>query len=136
MTESKKPSNLERLLRGYMAMRTKRSEIKREYEEQDGTIKAKMALVEVQLMRMMTASGSDTLKVKGVAQAIAGVKQFTKAKDWDAIWKFIEETGSLDLLQRRLSVGAIKEFMDANNGELPPGVDVTQERTVTVRIDN
>ena len=136
MTESKKPSNLERLLRGYMAMRTKRSEIKREYEEKDGALKGKIALVEVQLMRMMKASGSDTLKVKGVAQAIGTMKAYTKAKDWDAIWSFIEKTGKLDLLQRILSVGAVQEYMDANNGELPPGVDVTQERTVTVRIDN
>ena len=48
-------------------------------------------------------------------------KTFTKGKDWDALWKYIEESGNLDLLQRRLSSRAVQEYMDANEGELPPG---------------
>ena len=129
------PTNpqLARMLGAYMKIRDARSTIKRKYEEADGEFKRKMNLIEAGLMKMMQESGSENLTVKGTGMAYLTTKTFTKGKDWDALWKYIEESGNLDLLQRRLSSRAVQEYMDANEGELPPGIDVSQERAVVVR---
>ena len=124
---------LGRLLGAYNEMRDQRTTNKRAFEERDNQIKANMAQVEVALMRMMKEVGSDNLKIKGLAQAYLTTKTFAGAKDWDALWKYIEESGNLDLLQRRISKKAVLEYMEANDGDLPPGVNVTTERAVVVR---
>ena len=133
MTEEATNPQLKRFLAAYQKIRSKRSEIKRSFEESDGELKHKLGLIEVALMKMMAESGSENLKIKGVGQAYLTIKTFTKGKDWNAIWKYVEESGNLDLLQRRLSSKAVQEFMEANDGDLPPGVDVSTERAVVVR---
>jgi hypothetical protein len=125
---------LERMIGAYMKIRDRRAEIKREFTEEDNELKRKHGLIEAALMKMMQQVGSETLTVKGTGMAYLTTKTFTKGKDWDALWKYIEESGNLDLLQRRISSKAVQEYMDANEGELPPGVDVSQERAVVVRV--
>lgn len=134
MTEEKETSNLERLLKAYVKMREKRSQIKREYDEADGVLKRKMALVEAELLKMLNAAGSDSLKVSGVGQAYLSKKVLVKATDWDALWNHILETKHLDLLQKRVASRAVQEYMETE-GELPPGVDMSTERVVNVRRD-
>ena len=133
MTDAPINPKLERMLGAYMKIRDARGELKRTFEEKDGELKRKHALIEAGLMKMMQESGSENLTVRGIGMAYLTTKTFTKGKDWDALWKYIEESGNLDLLQRRLSSRAVQEYMDANEGELPPGVDVSQERAVVVR---
>jgi hypothetical protein len=125
---------LERMIGAYMKIRDRRAEIKREYTEEDNELKRKHSLIEAALMKIMQDTGSDNLSVKGLGMAYVTTKTYTKGKDWDALWKYIEESGNLDLLQRRISSKAVQEYMDANEGELPPGVDVSQERAVVVRV--
>ena len=133
MTEEVSNPLLARLLGAYQEMRDQRAGNKRAFEEHDNKIKANMAQVEVALMRMMKESGSENLKIKGIGQAYLTTKTFASGKDWDALWKYIEESGNLDLLQRRISKKAVLEYMEANDGDLPPGVNVTTERAVAVR---
>ena len=132
MTEETNPL-LARLLGAFKEMRDQKAELKREHDEKANEIKAKMTLVEVALMKMMKESGSENLKIKGLGMAYLTTQTFAGAKDWDALWKYIEESGNLDLLQRRVSKKAVLEYMEANDGDLPPGVDVTTERKVAVR---
>lgn len=134
MTDQENPSNLERLLKAYVRMRDKRSEIKREFDETDGALKKKMSLVEAELLKMLNESGSDALKVAGVGQAYLGKRTFVKVQDWPAFWDHILETKQLDLLQKRVANRAVVEYQDTE-GRLPPGVDVSVERVVNVRRD-
>lgn len=124
---------LERYLSAYKATRETRSALKREYDETDAKHKKLLAMLEVALMKLMKETGSDNLSIKGLAQAYISPKTFYSAKDWDAVWSYIEESGNLALLGRKLARKGIEEYMDANDGDLPPGVDVHTERTVVIR---
>ena len=135
MTDPEKTANLERLLKAYMAMREKKSEIKREYEEVEGALKHKMSLIEASLLKMLNTAGSDALKVKGVGQAYLGKRVTVKANDWNALLDFIIETKQVDLLQKRIASRVVQEYAETNDGELPPGVDMATERVVNVRRD-
>ena len=134
MTDTGKTDNLERLLKAYVKMRDKRSQIKREFDETDGALRKKMGLVEAELLKMLNAAGSDSLKVNGVGQAYLGKKVTVKATDWDALWTYILENKQIDLLQKRVASRAVQEFVETE-GELPPGVDMSTERVVNVRRD-
>lgn len=124
---------LKRYLSLYMQARDKRAAIKRAYEEEDNKLKAFLAKLEINLMQMMDEVGSDNLKIAGLAQAYKTPQTKVSAKDWNAVWEYIEESGNVSLLQRRLSKKAVEEYMEANDGDLPPGVDVLTERVVVVR---
>lgn len=134
MTEETNPdSPLATMLRAYQNIRTKRSEIKREFEEADGKLRRNLELIEVALLKVMNESGTDQLKVAGVGLAYRSDKVRVSAKDWDALWQFISDNDRLDFLQRRLSSKIVQEYIDENDGELPPGVDVSKERAVVVK---
>lgn len=133
-TEEKTDNLLERLIRAYMLMREKRSEIKREFEEADGSLKHKMGLVEAELLKMLNKAGSDSLKIKGLGQAYLSKRVTVKATDWNALYDFIMETKQIDLLQKRIASRVVQEYVETE-GELPPGVDMSSERVVNVRRD-
>ena len=43
------------------------------------------------------------------------------------------QNDGFDLMERRLKATFVKQFMDENNGALPPGVNVHREFEVSVR---
>lgn len=133
MTDQKKPVTLERLLKAYINIRDTRSKNKRAFEEHDADLKRKMDKIEVALLKSMNAAGSDQLKVSGLATAVKSKKERANARDWLAINDHIRATGNLDLLQRRLALGAVRTYVDENKGKMPPGIDITTEIGVTVR---
>ena len=102
------------------------------HKEDTAPLKDKQELIENGLLKMMNDIGTDQLKVKGLAYCIPKVSTFPSCKDWDALWTHVVATGNFDLVTRRLSSKAIKEYMTANNDALPPGVHIHVERGVTV----
>ena len=124
---------LERMLRAYINIRDTRSKLKREFESTDNEMKKQADLLETQFLKMMQDSGSDNLTVRGLGQVIKSKKEQAQARDWNSIIEYIQESGDVEILQRRLALGRVKQYLDDNAGALPPGVDLTTEITVTVR---
>jgi hypothetical protein len=73
-------------------------------------------------------------KATGVAGRLArvkiDVKEILQAKDWDKVYKYILKVKRPDLLQRRLSEGAINEIIEA--GHDVPGVEVFRCKVVSL----
>jgi hypothetical protein len=124
------------MLEGYAKIKAQRSALAKMLREKDSELKSKLALIESGLLKMMNDTGSDQLKVKGVGMAFRSERLLASGKDWQALWDHIRETGEYDLVQKRLAVGAITDYMENNDGDTPPGVAVTIERGVSVRRDN
>ena len=129
---SEKP-RLDAMIAAYVKIRNKRSEMKREFEAADEELKGKLDILEVAFLKAMVSSGSDQLKVTGVGLVLKARKEKAIAHDWDAILKYIIQSGAVDMLQRRLALGVLKTFRDDNDGQLPPGTEITTEIGVTVR---
>jgi hypothetical protein len=47
------------------------------------------------------------------------------------VW--IKDNDAFDALERRVKKSFIATYMEDNKGELPPGISVMQEYTVTIR---
>jgi len=122
----------DKLVKAYIKMRDKRAELKAAYEEQDNAIKEQMELVESNLLETCKATGAESIKTAH-GTAIRSISTRYWTGDWGAMHKFIRDHDALDLVERRISQLAMKNFLRENPDLLPPGLNVDNRYTVTVR---
>lgn len=121
-----------KLAKAYIKLRDARTELKRGFEEQDSALKAKQERLEAEMLKFMNENSMDS--VKTVAGTIYRQEEITPTgSDWDAFYKWIANNEAFDFLERRIKKTAIKEFMEMNDGGIPPGVSVYREYVVRVR---
>lgn len=122
----------EKLVKAYIKMRDYRSQLKQQYEEQDGAVKEQMELVESQLLELCKTTGADSLRTKfGTVSRTVQTRYWTS--DWEAMHKFITEHQALDLLERRISQRQMQEFIKENPDVMPVGLNVDNRYAVSVR---
>jgi len=122
----------DKLVKAYIKMRDFRSQLKSQYEEQDGTIKEQMELVESQLLDLCKTTGVDSLRTKfGTVSRTVQTRYWPG--DWEAMHKFIMENNAPDLLERRISQTQMREFIKENPDAMPIGLNVDNRYTVLVR---
>jgi hypothetical protein len=122
----------DKLVKAYIKMRDFRSQLKSQYEEQDGTIKEQMELVESQLLELCKTTGADSLRTKfGTVSRTVQTRYWTG--DWEAMYKFIMENNAPDLLERRISQTQMREFIKENPDAMPIGLNVDNRYAVSVR---
>lgn len=122
----------DRLVKAYIKMRDKRAEILRAYEEEDGKIEAQMDMISAELMRMCKEIGADSIRTE-FGNVYRTVRTRYETTDWDNMYKFIMEHDIPQVLERRISVTNMKQFLDENPTLMPVGMNVNNKYTVTVR---
>jgi hypothetical protein len=121
-------SKIDRAIGAYLDLREQRAQLKKEFDELDKELVAKMDGLEVAMLRYMDKVGTSQLKsVAGMAYV--ETSKVPQCGDWQALYGYIQETGRFDMLQKRLGSTAIKD-LESDTGELPPGVTMTKERCV------
>ena len=116
----------------YIKLRDHKSMLDAEHKARVAEIDAQMTNAENFLLNHLNESGLDRVGV-GAGTVFVQVKTMPSFEDKEATIAYIKQSGNVELLQSRLSSTAVKEFMDANNQALPPGVKILTERTVTIR---
>lgn len=122
----------DRLVKAYIKMRDKRAEILRAYEEEDSKIEAQMEMISAELMRMCKEIGADSIRTE-FGNVYRTVRTRYETTDWDSMYKFIMEHDIPQVLERRISVTNMKQFLDENPTLMPIGMNVNNKYTVTVR---
>lgn len=114
-------------------IRDRRAQLKKEFEAEDKKLKEKWSRGErwlishLQEHRLSNMGIDDKWTVFKTETLRAGVG------DWNAISDHIKETGDVDLLEHRISSKSVKEFMEVNNGQVPPGVSVDTKLNINIR---
>jgi hypothetical protein len=122
----------DKLVKVYIKMRDKRSVLKAAYEAEDAKIKEDMELIESSLLETCKATGASSISTEhGIAIRTMSTRYWTG--DWAQMHKFIRDNDALDLVERRISQLNMKEFLRENPDKLPPGLNVDNKYTVTVR---
>lgn len=126
-------NNAEVLVETFLALRGEREKLKANYEAADESLKADMEKIEAALLDMC-----NTANVSGLRTSHGTVTKQVKERffctDWDHFKQFVENEGSLDLLERRIHQRNFKEFMAGRDKEgLPPGVNALREFDIVVR---
>lgn len=126
------PSKLQQVVQRMIDIRDKRAALKKQFEEADQELKAQFARGDAWLLAKLEDTGANSLKCTA---GTVFIKEDMRASagDWDALAQHVLDTGEVELLERRVSKTAVKEYMERTGGELPPGVMIRTERTVNIR---
>lgn len=125
-------ANLAQLVQVYTAIRDARAAKKAAYEALDAEMEADQQKLRAMMLGKMNETGAKSIAT-GHGTVIRSEKLKPSAADWGAIWTWMKENDAPDLLERRLKTTFIKEFMENNDGALPPGVNVHREYEISVR---
>ncbi len=120
--------NLEKLMEAEVNMREKIADLERQISE----VKVKRDQVQMALNEACKQLNVTSLKTK-VGTLTRSVRTTYATNDWASLYKFIFEHNVPEFLHKRLSSTNIKEFLEANPGVHPPGLNALNEYTVSVR---
>lgn len=123
----------EKVVEAYIAVRTERDRILKEYEAKDEELKKDLGTLEQLLLGVCSEINADSIKTKH-GTVMRKVNERFFCTDWDNFRQFVRENDAVELLERRIHQGNFRQFMTEHQDDgLPPGVNVTREYAVSVR---
>ena len=130
MSEGK--TDLEKLVRIYITMRSKKDELTKKYQEEVDELKQKMELVKTKLNEVFEEVNMDSISTKA-GTAYRTVKTTYSINDWEGLYDFIEENKFPQVLQKRLNQGVLKECIDRYPTKIPRGLNSFSTHEITIR---
>lgn len=125
-------TNIGLMTKAYVKIRDARTELKRDFEEKDSALKAKLERIEAEMLKFLQENNTDSVKTAN--GTFYRQEEITPTgSDWDALYRWISENDAFDALERRIKKGFVKEYMETHEGGVPPGVSVYREYVVRVR---
>jgi len=123
----------EEVVKAYLAIRSERERLLREYEAQDAKLKEDLKKIESVLLDVCNTINADSIKTSlGTVMRKLNERYF--CNDWDNFKEFVLDHEALDLFEKRIHQSNFKQFMEEHDGDgLPPGVSVIREFGITVR---
>ena len=116
----------------YIQLRDKKAQMKAEFDASLAPLNEKMDKLESKLLQVFSQTGMDSVKTE-FGTAYASTRTSVSIADRDAFVNYIKESGDFNMLELRPSRSAVPEFAAANEGDLPPGVNMRVERVVNIR---
>lgn len=124
--------DVEKRVGQFVKLRDKKAEIEERHKEELKPINTALELLKQELSK-----GLDALNVDSAKTACGTVSFSAKASaalaDKSAFWTYVVTTGQFDLIDYKANVTAVKEHIEKNQGQAPPGVNFTVFRDVGVR---
>jgi len=124
--------SLDKLVKTYIKIRERRSELKAEFDAQDAPLVQQLETVKGALLNHCKEHDVDSVKTsEGLFYRT--VKQSYWTSDWDQMHKFILEHAEPSLLDKRINQKNMKQFLEENPELLPKGLNSNSEYTIAVR---
>ena len=133
MTDETKPAvPVEKLVKVYLKMNAKLSELKAAFEAEEKALKEQMVRVKSALLEHCKEHNVESVRTaEGLFYRGVTTRYWTN--DWESMGKFVVEHNVPELLEKRLHQGNVKQFLETHPDLLPPGLNVDSEYTITVR---
>jgi hypothetical protein len=125
-------TDLDRLVSVYVKIRDQKNELAAAFAEQEKELNGKLDTVKQALLEHCKATGTESVKTASGTFWRTQRKRFWTS-DWDAMNRFIVENEAVDLLEKRIHQGNMKQFLEENPEVLPPGLNADSEYSITVR---
>ena len=123
--------NTEKVIQKYLALRTEKEAIEAKTKEKVAGIKANLLKIEAWLKDQMDASG-ETQKKTPSGTAFITTVDFANVAEWDAVLAFIKENEAWDMLEKRVSKNAVRNYL-VNNKKVHNVVNYGTRIDVQVR---
>lgn len=124
--------DLSKITKAYIKIRDARTELKREYDEKDVKLKEDLLKLEGVLLNFLTTNKMDSIRTE-VGTVFRQEEIKPSASDWSALYDWIKDNDAFEFLEKRVSRGAVREYMEMHEGGVPPGVSIYREYVVRVR---
>lgn len=116
----------------YIQLRDKKAQLKAEYEDAVGPVQAKLDALEAKLLEVFNKTGTSSVKTEA-GTAYASVRTSASVADREVFMNFVKNNGEWGLLEVRASKTAVDEYRSSHDDQLPPGVNLREERVVNIR---
>lgn len=123
---------LDRLAKVYRKIRDQISTLTKEYDTQVEVLKAQQEEIKNAMKDQMQALGVTSVRTPQ-GTVVMSVKTRYSTADWDSFKKFVVEHDAIDLFEKRIAQGNMKQFLDENPGVVPPGLNSNAEYDISVR---
>lgn len=124
--------SMDDLCKVYVKIRTKKQELEKQHEAEVAVLNEKLQIISSTMKDLMVSLGTKSVKTD---HGTAYVQEKTRyyPMDWSLFGNWIVANNAVDLLEKRVAQGNMKEWVEANPTNVPPGVQAETELTVTVR---
>ena len=116
----------------YIQLRDKKAQMKAEFDALVAPVQEKMDKLEAKLLDVFNQTGMDSVKTE-FGTAYATTRSSASVADRDTFMDFVKANEEWALLEVRVSKTAVEQYRSANDDELPPGVNIREERVVNIR---
>lgn len=119
---------LDKLVRIYMKMRAKLSELDGQIE----ALKEQQQMIKTEIKDRLRSVGAKSMKTEhGTVSLVEKTRYYTQ--DWDSFKRFVIENDAVDLLEKRIAQINMKTFLQENPALVPPGLNSDTEIDVSIR---
>jgi hypothetical protein len=120
------------LVKIYIKIRDAKSAAKKEFDKAEEGFNTKLAMISTELKARAQAEHVEGFKTEFGTVYLSETMKVSCA-DWGAFGTFLTDHDPLEFMEKRISSTAIKDYMKANEGQLPPGVNIFKEIEARVR---
>ena len=119
---SKKPIATETIIGAFVKCRDALNAKRKEFKAYEQDMKSQMAILEKELLIRCQKEGVESFKTKS-GTAYKKKKDWIKVTDWPTAIGTIITDDLIHMLNKSVNKTACKEYMQENNGALPPGLE-------------
>lgn len=125
-------TDVDKLTRVYLKIKNRRSEIKREFEEEDNRLKDQQEQIKRALLNHCKEHNVDSVRTAdGTFYRSIRSKYWTN--DWESIYNFVLEHKVPELFSKSLNQTNVKQFLEEHPDLRPEGLNVDSEYVISVR---
>ena len=124
--------SVEKLTEVYLKIKAKRDKLSAEYKEQDGSLKDQQEQIKRALLAHCSENNVESVRTKS-GTFFRGVKQRYWTNDWESMYRFIIENNVPEFFTKQLNQGNVKQFLEENEGVVPPGLNCDSEYVISIR---
>lgn len=129
--ETEKP-NADKLAAAFLNIRDAYYALKKEHEEKEAVLKAQMDTLQAEMNKICEEQNATSIKTQhGTIIRSVATKYYTT--DWDSLYQFINTHQAPYLFEKRISNGAMRDFLEDHPDVFPIGVNTDRAYSVTVR---
>jgi predicted AlkP superfamily phosphohydrolase/phosphomutase len=122
----------DKLVSVYRRIRTAIDEKEEEHKQVISDLKDKLELVSERLLKLCNDQNVDSLRTME-GTVTRRIKSRFWTTDWESMYKFIKEQDAPFLLEQRIHIANMRQFLDENPDLHPAGLQEDRKYAITVR---
>lgn len=120
------------LTKEYIDLRDKRAVLKKHYEDEDSILKEEMEHLEGKMLQFLQENNTESVRTS-TGTLYRQEDMTVIGNDWDAIYRWAADNDAFEILEKRIKKTFVKDYMEAHEGGVPPGISILREYVARVR---